>query len=96
MLHDLIEDTEWTLEQLKIEGFSDEIIAILDCLTKRKNEDYGDFINQIIQNPVATKFKINDLEDNLDIKRLSKIEEKDVERLNKYLNYYHYLKAKIN
>lgn len=92
LLHDLIEDTDWTFEDLKEEGFSDEIIEILDCVTKRENENYNDFIRRIEQNQLAIRVKLNDLKDNMDITRLAEITEKDKERLNKYLNAYHYLK----
>lgn len=91
LLHDLIEDTEWTFEDLKQEGFSDEIIRVLECVTKRENENYTDFIKRIAENPTAIKVKLNDLEDNLNIKRLSFLTEKDTERLNKYLTAHHFL-----
>lgn len=91
LLHDLIEDTHWTFEDLRNEGFSDEIIRVLECVTKRENENYDDFIKRIAQNPTAVKVKLNDLEDNLNLKRLSFLTEKDTERLNKYLKAYHYL-----
>lgn len=73
LLHDLIEDTDWTFQDLKKEGFSDEIIKALDCLTKRKDENYTDFIERISKNPLAIKVKINDLEDNMNITRLEKL-----------------------
>lgn len=95
ILHDLIEDTEWTFDELKKEGFSDEILQVLDCLTKRENENYDDFIQRVAQNHIAVRVKINDLEDNMDITRLSQITEKDLERLNKYLKAYYYLKTLI-
>ncbi len=95
VLHDLIEDTDWTFDDLKNEGFSDEIITIIDCVTKRENEDYSSFIERVKQNPIAVKIKINDLKDNMDITRLEKIDTKDIERLNKYLNAYHYLKTTL-
>lgn len=95
ILHDLIEDTEWTFDELKKEGFSDEILQVLDCLTKRENENYDDFIQRVAQNSTAIRVKINDLEDNMDITRLSQITEKDLERLNKYLKAYYYLKTLI-
>lgn len=94
LLHDLIEDTDWTFEDLKKEGFSDEIIEVLDCVTKRGNESYTNFIKRIEQNQLAVRVKINDLKDNMDITRLTEITEKDRERLNKYLNAYNYLETK--
>ncbi|WP_454976524.1 phosphohydrolase [Capnocytophaga bilenii] len=94
ILHDLIEDTEWTFEKLKEEGFDDEIIEALQCVTKLPNENYEEFIARIITNPLAIKIKLNDLKDNMDITRLSFISEEDCERLNKYLKAYQLLLSK--
>lgn len=88
VLHDLVEDTTWTFEELKTEGFSAEIIQILDCLTHHKNEAYSDYIQRVSQNPTAIRIKINDLIDNMDIRRLSEISDIDVVRLRKYLKTY--------
>lgn len=94
ILHDLIEDTEWTFEKLKEEGFDDEIIEALRCVTRLPNENYEEFIARIITNPLAIKIKLNDLKDNMDITRLSFISEEDCERLNKYLKAYQFLLSK--
>lgn len=91
ILHDLVEDTKWTFEDLKKEGFSEEVISALECVTKQTNEPYTKFIERIKKNPLAVKVKINDLKDNMDITRLTFISEKDTQRLNKYINAYHYL-----
>lgn len=85
ILHDVIEDTSITLEDLTNEGFSQEILDALLCITKLSyNEDYAHFISRISTNPLATKVKINDLKDNMDITRLNKVTEKDLKRLQKY------------
>ncbi|MGP1501420.1 phosphohydrolase [Bergeyella cardium] len=93
MLHDLVEDTDWTFEQLRNEGFDERIIEALKCLTKNEGEGYDSFIQRVITNSIAIKVKLNDLQDNMDIRRLSEITEKDRERLNKYLRAYKYLKS---
>ena len=93
VLHDLVEDTDWTFEKLENEGFSEEIISALKCVTKQENEAYDVFISRIKENPLAIKVKLNDLRDNMDITRLVYITEKDTERLNKYLKAYQELKA---
>ena len=51
ILHDVVEDTPVTLDMLQLEGFSDEILAAISCITKEKNEDYGHFINRVLTNP---------------------------------------------
>ena len=89
VLHDVIEDTDWTFERLAEEGFSDEVIAALKCVTKiSENENYDDFIDRVKKNPLAVAVKINDLTDNMDIRRLPYLSDKDVKRLKKYLKAY--------
>ncbi len=88
VLHDLVEDTDWTFEALEKEGFSAEILRILNYLTHQKNESYTDYIDRVVQHPVAIRIKINDLIDNMDIRRLNEIAEKEVIRLRKYLETY--------
>ena len=89
VLHDVIEDTDWTFEALEEEGFSKEIINALRCVTKlSENEDYDDFIERVKKNPLAVAVKINDLTDNMDIRRLPYLSDKDVKRLKKYLKAY--------
>ena len=96
VLHDLIEDTEWTLEDLRQEGFDEEIISAIDCLTKRKKgdkeESYEKFISRVKKNALAIRVKLNDLEDNMDVRRIPKLTVKDVKRINKYLKAYRSLK----
>ena len=89
VLHDVVEDSDWTFEALEAEGFSHEIIAALKCVTKlSENENYDDFIERVKKNPLATAVKINDLTDNMDIRRLPYLSDKDVKRLKKYLKAY--------
>lgn len=70
LLHDVVEDTPITLEELKAEGFSDGILAALKSLTKTKGEDYRNFIQRVVINPLAARVKIQDLKDNMDLSRL--------------------------
>ena len=89
VLHDVVEDTDWTFEMLAAEGFSQDIIAALKCVTKiSENENYDDFIERVKKNPLAAAVKINDLSDNMDIRRLPYLSDKDVKRLKKYLKAY--------
>jgi len=89
VLHDVIEDTDWTFEKLAEEGFSQEVISALRCVTKlSENENYDDFIDRVKKNPLAVAVKINDLTDNMDIRRLPYLSDKDVKRLKKYLKAY--------
>ena len=89
VLHDVVEDSDWTFEALAAEGFSQEIIEALRCVTKvSENENYDDFIERVKKNPLAVAVKINDLSDNMDIRRLPYLSDKDVKRLKKYLKAY--------
>ena len=98
VLHDAIEDSDLTFDDLRKEGFTENILEALDCLTIRKNENesYEHFISRILENKLAIKVKIADLEDNMNILRLKKITEKDVARLKKYHKYHRILKEKSN
>jgi (p)ppGpp synthase/HD superfamily hydrolase len=97
VLHDVVEDTDVTFDDLRKEGFSESVIAALKCLTKDPpDEDYEKFINRISLNRLAVSVKLNDLTDNMDVRRLDEINEKDIARFNKYLNAYRKLSKLIN
>src|SRR5688572_11029433 len=66
VLHDVVEDTSWTPDALRREGFSDEVLQALDGVTKREGETYEDFVKRAGSNPVARRVKLADLEDNMD------------------------------
>ena len=92
ILHDVVEDSDWTFEKLSAAGFAPEVIDILRCLTKTsENEDNDAFIDRVSQNPVAVRVKIYDLMDNMDITRFALLKESDLKRLNKYLKAYQQL-----
>lgn len=84
VLHDVIEDTDVTLDYLRERGFSKEVLSALDALTRRKDETYDEFIDRIIENKIACNVKLADLNDNMDISRIKNPTEKDYERLEKY------------
>ncbi|SDO48716.1 hypothetical protein SAMN04487897_11543 [Paenibacillus sp. yr247] len=84
VLHDVLEDSDVTLFDLKNEGFSLNIIEALDCLTRRADETYEGFIKRIKLNPIATNVKLLDLEDNCDISRMTSLTDKDYVRIDKY------------
>lgn len=84
VLHDTIEDSDITLEFLQKEGFSDEVLVVLDCLTKRHGENYDDFIGRILENTTACVVKLADLHDNMDFSRISNPTDEDKARIEKY------------
>lgn len=91
VLHDVVEDTPVTLDDLRGRGFPPEVVDAVDGLTRREGESYDDFVRRAALHPVARRVKIADLEDNLDVRRIGAVAEKDAERLNRYLRAWKYL-----
>ena len=83
ILHDVVEDTKITFEQLEKE-FPEEIIAALKLLTHDDSVEYMDYIRKLKNNPIARNVKLADLKHNSDKTRLTRITEKDIKRLAKY------------
>lgn len=94
MLHDVVEDTEWTLEELLSEGFSPAIVDAVEAMTKFPGESYDVYLKRLQKNAIAVRVKLNDLTDNMDIRRLHEIGENDIARLKKYLSAYQQLTLK--
>ena len=84
VLHDIVEDTDISLDDLRNEGFSKEVVDAVECLTKQDGENYDSYIERISFNPLAVKIKLADLEDNRDLTRLPEVTDKDLERIEKY------------
>ena len=91
LLHDVIEDSEITPNNLYSAGFSKTIVDAVLSVTRREYESYFKFIERCSLNPIGRIVKIHDLEDNMDITRLDSLTESDLKRLNKYLKAYKYL-----
>jgi (p)ppGpp synthase/HD superfamily hydrolase len=81
ILHDVVEDTPYTLERLRELGYPEEVLGALDCLTKREGESYEAFIERVRPSPLARRVKLADLEDNMDVRRLPSVGPKETERL---------------
>ena len=88
LLHDVVEDTAVTFEELEAEGFSRSVLDALRLLTHDKTVPYEAYIKQAKTNPIATEVKLADLEDNMDIRRLQEVDEKAAKRFKKYLAAY--------
>ncbi|HMB89661.1 MAG TPA: HD domain-containing protein [Rhodothermales bacterium] len=91
VLHDVVEDTAWTLDALRKQGFPEIVIEAVDGLTRRRKESYDAFIARAARHPLARRVKLADLEDNLDLRRLAKLTADDLERLIRYQRAWHYL-----
>lgn len=84
ILHDAVEDSDLTLDDLKVAGFSDVIIEAIDAITKREGEKRKDYLNRVMNNKIALRVKIADMTDNMDISRISNPTERDRERIRIY------------
>lgn len=93
MLHDVIEDSSVTLEELKEYGFPAEILTAVQLLTHGPEQTYVEYIEAIAQNPLATTVKLADLMENMNLSRLPQITEKDRTRYKRYKQAYHRLTA---
>lgn len=91
-LHDVIEDSDWTLEDLAKEGFSDEILSAVDAMTHYDDsETYDEYLLRVAENPIAVRVKLNDLSDNMDVRRLKELDDAAISRIRKYLKAYKFL-----
>ncbi|MEL6821495.1 MAG: GTP pyrophosphokinase [Calditrichota bacterium] len=93
MLHDVVEDTDWTLEQLQEVGFSNTVLKAVDLLTHTDGSDYFDYVRRLASSAIAIEVKLGDLTDNMNILRLETLKDKDLERLKRYHRAYAFLKA---
>jgi len=92
VLHDVIEDSDYSLDDLVAVGFSEEIVQAVEVLTRQKGESYKNYLRRIQTNPIAITVKLADLQDNMDLTRLPTITEKDIERQKKYSRSSRYIK----
>lgn len=94
LLHDILEDTDTTVDELREMEFDEDIIQSVVAITRRKDEaSYYDYIERVKKDDLARCVKIFDLEDNMDIKRLTSLEDKDLKRLSKYWHCWRYLRG---
>ena len=84
VLHDVVEDSNITLEKLKQVGMSPRVISALMCLTHKNSQSYEEYIEDICSNYDAIRVKRKDLEHNSDITRLKGVGLKDIARMEKY------------
>lgn len=93
ILHDVVEDSDWTIEDLRNQGFSERVLAALTLMTHDKDEDYVSYIKRIATNVDCIKVKKEDLRDNMDPSRLKGLSRKDFDRMEKYQKAFKYLSA---
>ena len=87
-LHDVVESTSWTLDQLKTAGFSKEVLKTVERLSRDAEEPYESYIDRVSEDCTATKIKLADLEDNMDLKRLPELTDENLSWLKEYHRYW--------
>lgn len=84
LLHDVVEDSAWTLEDLRMEGLPEEVVQSVGILTKNRDESYEEYLMHVKQNPLARQVKLADLKHNSDLSRLANVTDRDRKRVAKY------------
>ncbi len=84
LLHDIVEDTDYTLDDLSNMGFESDIIEALMLMTHDKAVPYMEYVAKIKNNPIARTVKLADLRHNSDLSRLDTVDEKAIKRKDKY------------
>jgi len=84
VLHDVVEDCGISLDDLRKEGFSEEVLSAIESVTKMPGESYEDFVERAAQNPIGRVVKLADLEENSDLSRITSPSWEDLERVEKY------------
>lgn len=91
ILHDVVEDSDTTCNDLLQAGIPSHIVEAIDCLTHREGESYEAYVERCANNDLAKRVKMHDLTDNMDLRRLPEVTDKDLDRLNRYIKAYRYL-----
>jgi (p)ppGpp synthase/HD superfamily hydrolase len=84
VLHDVVEDTGISLEDLRNEGFSETVLTAIASVTKVPGESYEAFVERAALNPIGRVVKLADLEENSDLSRIAQPSWEDLERIEKY------------
>ena len=92
LLHDVVEDTSVTLQNLSDAGFSDAVVHAVDCVTKRDGEELQDYLQRVKSDRLATAVKLADLQHNSDLSRIPNPTEKDIARAERYRKEIAFLK----
>ena len=92
LLHDVLEDSPYTAEELILAGLPETVVTAVQVLTKKKGQDYQQYLELVKSNPIARCVKLADLKHNSDLSRLATITEKDLERFEKYKKAIDYLR----
>jgi len=84
LLHDVCEDTDVTIDDLRAAGFSDDVLNAVQAITKVNGESYEEYLERVARNPIATAVKIADMTHNSDLGRILSPSPRDFERVERY------------
>jgi (p)ppGpp synthase/HD superfamily hydrolase len=93
VLHDVVEDSHYTLDDLRQMGYSEKIVEAIDHLSRRENETYEELVKRAAAHPLSRMVKLADLEDNMDIRRYPALDDKILEHLARYHRAWRKLKG---
>lgn len=93
LLHDVVEDTAYTIEDLEAMGFPRRVIAAIRLMTHEEGVPYMDYVARIREDPIARAVKLADLAHNSDTTRLDVVDEQAKARLEKYAQAIRLLKG---
>jgi (p)ppGpp synthase/HD superfamily hydrolase len=84
ILHDTVEDAGITLDYLRSEGFPENVVIAIDSISRREGESYDEYMNRVMADDLASRVKIADLQDNMDLRRIPDLNEEAIQRLLRY------------
>lgn len=96
LLHDVIEDTKTTWQDLRDIGCTERVMAAVSALTKMPGQSYEEYKQEVMANEDAMRVKMADLRHNTDIRRLKGVSQKDIDRMAKYNRFYLEIQAQLN
>jgi (p)ppGpp synthase/HD superfamily hydrolase len=94
-LHDVLERSTLTLADLQKKDFQPRVLKAMDCITRRKDEDYDGYIERVMEDGLAMRVKLHDLADKMDLLHVEELSIADLKRYNKQLAAYHRLKKLV-
>ncbi len=95
ILHDVIEDTDTSFADLYMAGMSERVVEGVKLLTKMPGQTYEEYVQGVLSSRDAMLVKKADLTHNMDMKRLKGVSAKDMERMNKYIKFYHTIEMEL-
>lgn len=94
-LHDVLERSDLTIADLEKKGFSPRVLKSLECITRRTEETYEEYIDRVVEDNLSIRVKLNDLADKMDLLHVEQLDPSDLKRYNKQLTAYHRMKKLV-